>query len=114
MILKHISGKLNYVADALSRCPRQPADPTTLVSAHQSSDLQEEHLLAVTPMEPTLPIEFFQETIIKAYQEDDWTRALLAFFQNPSDTRKATAAAKRNRKIDLTTCSLHSSGLIVL
>ena len=114
LILKHISGKLNHVADALSRCPSKPADPTTLVSTPQSSDLQEQHLLAVSPMETALPIDFFKETIIKAYHDDDWTRALIAFFQNPSDPRRSAAAAKRNRKVELAKCSLHCSGLIVL
>jgi transposase InsO family protein len=114
LILRHIPGKLNYVADALSRCPREPENPTTLVSTPQSSDLQEEHLLAVFPLQEPLPIDLFRETIIKAYQEDDWTRALLKFFQNPSDTRKLTIAARRNRQVDISNCSLHSSGLIVL
>ncbi|MGA1138201.1 MAG: hypothetical protein ACO30K_18475, partial [bacterium] len=114
LILRHIPGKLNYVADALSRCPREPENPTTLVSTPQSSDLQEEHLLAVSPLQEPLPIDLFRETIIKAYQEDDWTRALLKFFQNPSDTRKLTIAARRNRQVDISNCSLHSSGLIVL
>ena len=65
-------------------------------------------------METALPIEFFKETIIKAYHDDDWTRALIAFFQNPSDPKRSAAAAKRNRKVELAKCSLHSSGLIVL
>ena len=52
--------------------------------------------------------------IIKAYHDDDWTRALIAFFQNPSDPKRSAAAAKRNRKVELAKCSLHSSGLLVL
>ena len=114
LILKHIPGKLNYVSDALSRCRRLPDSAPTMVSASRTADLQEDHLLAVVPFEETSLIPQFKETIIQAYQEDGWTRALLKYLHNKSDKRLLRMATKRNRKVDIKNCSLHSSGLLIL
>eukprot|EP00889_Picochlorum_renovo_P007380 jgi/Picre1/34410/NNA_001879.t1 len=82
LIIRHLPGAKNKVADPLSRLPNGVHQAQTL---GPSSDVEPHHLLAVSeqPNDLADPIQFMCDTIRKSYSEDPWTSVLLRCVLEP-------------------------------
>ena len=104
LIIKHLLGIRNHVADPLSRLPSDVEQSPDM----QSSDVLTHHLLALHEMpedSSTPQLDHLRDTIIDAYDSDVWTKALLEYVEHPP-TGSLSKCLRLCSKVDPDSCFL--------